>query len=68
MGVNRLISVSFGADITTETADLLEIVSQVNEKIQMLATSAKDISSSTETLADTMEKVGDEVENLANRG
>lgn len=66
--MNRLISVFFGADITTETADLLEIVSQVNEKIQMLATSAKDISSSTETLADTMEKVRDEVENLANRG
>ena len=51
--------------ITSETADLLDIVTQVNEKIQKLASSTKDISSSTQTLADTMEKVRDEFENLA---
>jgi len=51
--------------ITVETSDLLEIVTQVNEKIRNLATSAKDISGSTQTLADTMEKVKAEVENLA---
>jgi iron only hydrogenase large subunit-like protein len=54
-------------NITTETADLLEIVSQVNDKIQKLATSTKDISASTQTLADTMEKVRDEVESLASK-
>jgi iron only hydrogenase large subunit-like protein len=51
--------------ITVETSDLLEIVTQVNDKIRNLATSAKDISGSTQTLADTMEKVKAEVENLA---
>ena len=51
--------------ITVETSDLLEIVTQVNDKIRNLATSAKDISGSTQTLAETMEKVKAEVENLA---
>ncbi|MBR1643276.1 MAG: 4Fe-4S binding protein [Butyrivibrio sp.] len=51
--------------ITVETSDLLEIVTQVNDKIRNLATSAKDISGSTQTLADTMEKVKAEVEHLA---
>lgn len=51
--------------ITVETSDLLDIVTQVNEKIRNLATSAKDISGSTQTLAETMEKVKAEVENLA---
>jgi iron only hydrogenase large subunit-like protein len=51
--------------ITVETSDLLDIVTQVNDKIRNLATSAKDISGSTQTLAETMEKVKAEVENLA---
>jgi iron only hydrogenase large subunit-like protein len=51
--------------ITVETSDLLDIVTQVNEKIRNLATSAQDISGSTQTLAETMEKVKAEVENLA---
>lgn len=53
--------------ITVETSDLLEIVTQVNDKIRNLATSAKDISGSTQTLAGTMEKVKAEVENLASQ-
>ncbi|MBE5828287.1 MAG: transcriptional regulator [Butyrivibrio sp.] len=51
--------------ITVETSDLLDIVTQVNDKIRSLATSAQDISGSTQTLAETMEKVKAEVENLA---
>jgi methyl-accepting chemotaxis protein len=54
-------------NITSETKDLLEIVSQVNDKIQKLASSTQDISASTQTLADTMEKVRDEVESLASK-
>ena len=53
--------------ITVETSDLLDIVTQVNDKIRNLATSAQDISASTQTLADTMDKVKAEVESLAEK-
>ncbi len=51
--------------ITEETTELLESVAQVNERIQHLASSTAQIASATDVLADTMEKVRTEIENLA---
>ena len=50
--------------IVTETADLLEIVENVNSRIQNLAASTEEISASTDIVATTVEQVRAELETL----
>ena len=50
--------------IANETSQLLEIVENVNERIQNLAASSEEISASTTIVSDTMEQVRNELQQL----
>ena len=52
------------SSIAKETSQLLDIVSNVNERIQNLAASTEEISASTTIVSDTMELVREELETL----